>query len=233
VTTKDQVPPSQRNASARGGSGFRAGRSPSASSRTRLDGLLAAMTKRDAFARPRQCCWLSRLDTSIRMHTPRRGSRRTTCSTTPSTSTPSRPRFEESGLASAFPVGPESSLQPEESRPTCACHFANSITESKDTFLVRMTDEGLRRPPDAKEPPLPSFTASRLNRAVTLDEPLARALLQAGLTPSLELGGSRGARVAAARAGVVRARRMYDRKPAPTLEKKRWESAGSSSSRSS
>jgi len=38
--------------------------------------------------------------------------------------------------------------------------------ESKDTFLVRMTDEGLRRPPDAKEPPLPGFTASRLSIAV-------------------------------------------------------------------
>ena len=37
--------------------------------------------------------------------------------------------------------------------------------ESKDTFLVRMTDDGLRMPLD-KTPPLPSFTASRLNRAV-------------------------------------------------------------------
>lgn len=37
--------------------------------------------------------------------------------------------------------------------------------ESKDTFLVRMTDEGMQRSP-TKELPLPSFTASRLNRAV-------------------------------------------------------------------
>lgn len=37
--------------------------------------------------------------------------------------------------------------------------------ESKDTFLVRMTDDGLQMPLD-KSPPLPGFTASRLNRAV-------------------------------------------------------------------
>lgn len=48
--------------------------------------------------------------------------------------------------------------------------------ESKDTSLVHMTDDGLRRPPDAREPPLPSFTASRLNRAVqfAVDLGLAR-----------------------------------------------------------
>lgn len=38
--------------------------------------------------------------------------------------------------------------------------------ESKDKFLVRVTDDGLRRRDDDKGPPLPGFTASRVNRAV-------------------------------------------------------------------
>ena len=54
--------------------------------------------------------------------------------------------------------------------------------ESKDTFLVRMTDDGLRRPLDAKEPPLPSFTASRLNRAVQFAVDLGLANWEAGGT---------------------------------------------------
>jgi hypothetical protein len=46
--------------------------------------------------------------------------------------------------------------------------------ESKDTFLVRMTDEGLRMPPD-KKPPLPGFTASRLDQAVQFSVDLGLA----------------------------------------------------------
>jgi len=38
--------------------------------------------------------------------------------------------------------------------------------ESKDTFLVRVTEGGLARPAEAKSPPLPDFTASRVHRAV-------------------------------------------------------------------
>lgn len=58
--------------------------------------------------------------------------------------------------------------------------------ESKDTFLVRMTDEGLRRPPDGKEPPVPSFTASRLDRAVQFAVDLGLADWQ---TPGASGGG--------------------------------------------
>lgn len=46
--------------------------------------------------------------------------------------------------------------------------------ESKDTFLIRMTDEGLRMPPD-KNPPRPGFTASRLDQAVQFSVDLGLA----------------------------------------------------------
>jgi hypothetical protein len=64
--------------------------------------------------------------------------------------------------------------------------------ESKDTFLVRMTDEGLLRPPDAKEPPLPSFTASRLNRAVQFAVDLGLASWEVAGSTQAERGGMEG-----------------------------------------
>jgi hypothetical protein len=64
--------------------------------------------------------------------------------------------------------------------------------ESKDTFLVRMTDQGLRRPPDAKEPPIPSFTASRLDRAVQFAVDLGLATWH---TPGASQGGQDGDRL--------------------------------------
>ncbi len=64
--------------------------------------------------------------------------------------------------------------------------------ESKDTFLVRMTDDGLRRPPDAKEAPPPSFTASRLNRAVQFAVDLGLASWEVAGATQTEPRGSEG-----------------------------------------